>query len=45
MDRIQDLRYRIQQLKESECETEWDHESIMEQIEELEMELFLIENA
>lgn len=45
MDRIEELRLKIEELRSSDCETEWDHELLMEQIEELELELFLIENA
>ena len=45
MDRIEELKLKIEELRSTDCATEWDHEILMEQIDELEMELFIIENA
>lgn len=39
------LKDRIEELKNSEALTEWDHEEKLEAIEQLEEELFVIENS
>jgi len=39
------LKDRIEELKNSEALTEWDHEEKFEAIEQLEEELFVIENS
>jgi hypothetical protein len=39
------LKDRIEELKNSEVLTEWDYEEKLEAIEQLEEELFVIENS
>ena len=39
------LKDRIEELKAQEALTEWDHEEKLEAIEQLEEELFVIENS
>jgi hypothetical protein len=39
------LKDRIEELKAQEVLTEWDHEEKLEAIEQLEEELFVIENS
>ena len=43
--RAEILKDRIEELKNSEVLTEWDYEEKLEAIEQLEEELFVIENS
>lgn len=43
MTKVEQLKDQIKRLKAKQCETEWEHEQILEQIEQIEEEIFLIE--
>jgi len=45
MTRTDQLKDQIEQLKLKECLTEWEHEETLEMIEQLQEELFVIENS
>lgn len=45
MTRADQLKEQIEALKAKECLTEWEHEENLEAIEQLQEELFVIENS
>jgi hypothetical protein len=45
MTRRDQINEQIEQLKVKECLTEWEHEEVLEMIEQLEEELFVLENS
>jgi len=45
MTRADQIEEQIKALKTKECLTEWEHEETLEMIEQLQEELFVIENS